>query len=102
MIPDSDIRFIKQVLMPYAGVQKLFLAYSPSRACYPDIWVEKDGVPKITVTAEWRRQSTVERRKRLVHEVLHVIGMRHNESIGYSTIPSRDSYSMKVYRRLHG
>ncbi len=100
MIPDSDVRFIKKVLMPFAGVQKLFLAYSPSRARWPDIWVEPNGVPKITVTQEWLRQSTMERRKRLTHEFLHLLGMSHDESIGYSTFPGRDSYSMKVYRGL--
>ena len=99
-IPDSDVHFIKTVLMPWARVQKLFLAQSMGTAKFPDIWVEMDGVPKITVTQEWLRQSPDERGKRLTHEFLHLRGLQHDERIGYSTYPNRDTYSQEVYQDL--
>ena len=82
------------------GIKKLNIEWSDSKAKWPDIWVELGKVPVITVTREWARQDKDERRKRLVHEYLHIIGMEHDESKGYSTYPERDSYSMRVYRAL--
>ena len=99
-ISREDVDFIQNVLMPLAGVNRLYIAYSNSRKKWPDIWVEKGRIPKITVTQEWARQGKHERRKRLVHEFLHLKGLGHDEKIGYSTYPSRDSYSMRVYREV--
>ena len=109
MIPQSDIEFIRTRLLPWSGVEGVRLAWSKSTAKWPDIWVSKsmDGIPKITVTAEWKRQNMNERRKRLVHEFLHLIGLIHPEGgsvkIGklvYSTHPHLDTYSETVYRRF--
>ena len=99
-ITKEDIKFIKEVLIPFAKVDRLYIAWSRSKATWPDIWVTMNRIPKITVTQEWARQNIHERRKRLVHEGLHLRGLEHNESIGYSTFPAHDSYSKKVYRRL--
>ena len=100
ILSEADIEFIKHILMPYFMVKKVQFDYHPSRAKYPDIWLEMDRVPRIVVTREWRRQDTHERRKRLVHEFLHIRGLEHNETIGFSTYPDRDSYSMRVYREI--
>lgn len=94
--------FISKVLMPRFGVLRIYLARSDSTAKWPDIWVEKNRIPVITVTKEWSRQNVHERRKRLVHEFLHLTGMEHNEEIGYSTYPDRDSFSKRVYEGLMG
>ena len=99
-IPKEDIVFLRNKWLPWTGLRAVYIAWSNSRAKWPDIEIELENIPVITVTPEWRRQSMQERHKRLVHEGLHVLGMEHDESIGYSTIPSRDSYSKKVYRRL--
>jgi len=91
--------------MPRLGIQYVYLAWSDSQAKHPDIWLSyKDGIPMVTVTREWRRQDKQERHKRLVHELAchHAFGMEHDESIGFSTYPDKDIYSMEVYRRLIG
>ena len=99
-ISKGDIEFIRNTLMPWAGVEKLKLAYDSSRRKYPDIQIELDNIPTITITDEWRRQNIHERRKRLVHEFLHIRGLEHNEAWGFSTYPDRDSYSVRVYRKI--
>ena len=101
-VSKRDVKFIEGTLMPWAGVKKLMLAYSKSAAKWPDIWVSRNGVPKITVTDEWRRQSTHERRKRLTHEFLHLRGMRHGKvgKLDFNTIPSKDTYSKAIYQRI--
>jgi ssRNA-specific RNase YbeY (16S rRNA maturation enzyme) len=74
---------------------------SDSKKVWPDIWISGDTV---TVTQEWARQNADERRKRLVHECLHLVGLNHGKIDGleYSTYPAKDKYSMKVYRRICG
>ena len=70
-----------------------------SRATWPDI--RTDG-RSITVTREWARQGQHERRKRLVHELLHLQGREHGviDGMVYSTRPKEDEYSRVVYLRL--
>ena len=99
-VSQSDTDFITNVLMPYFGIQQLRIKTSNSKKAYPDIWVKLGELPVITVTREWARQNTAERRKRLVHEMLHFWGMEHNETIGYSSFPDNDTYSMKVYKEI--
>ena len=100
MILTKDDKEFMLKAMPVFGIEKVKIAYSPSQARWPDIWVSLNRVPVITVTDEWRRQRPAERRKRLVHELLHCIGKQHDEKIGYSTIPVRDKFSKMVYRKL--
>jgi len=87
-------------LMREFGIKQLLFDMSNSTKKWPDIWVVKSRPPVITVTKEWARQGKDERRKRLTHEFLHLNGLEHNEKLGYSTIPAKDSYSMSVYRIL--
>lgn len=85
--------------MRYFGIKRLNIDWSDSTKKWPDIWVyPNERPPRIVVTPEWRRQNLAERQKRLVHEMLHIIGKNHNESIGYSTYPNKDTYSKMVYR----
>ena len=100
MISESDKRFLTDIAMPHFGVKRLRIKWSKSKASWPDIWIEMNGIPVITITQEWARQSTRERRKRLVHELIHTTGMGHSEKLGYSTYPSRDTYSKKVYEKI--
>lgn len=86
--------------MPALGVKAVEVAWSKSRAKWPDIWVEGDRVPpRITVTAEWARQGVHERRSRLTHEILHLRGLEHgqHEGLEFSTYPDEDEYSRAVY-----
>ena len=100
MITKSDINFIRLKLLPWSGLKAVKLATSNSTATYPDIWISLNGIPTITVTREWARQNTHERRKRLTHEVLHALGMNHDSSIGYNSHPNEDRFSKAVYRKL--
>ena len=101
MILKSDIEFIRLKLLPWSGLKSVKLATSSSTTNYPDIWIDMSNhVPVITVTKEWARQDVHERRKRLVHEFLHAMGMSHDESIGYSTYPNKDRFSKMVYMKL--
>ena len=99
-ITAEDGKFVTEKIMPYFGISRLQIEYSPSRKTYPDIWVTKGEVPVITVTDEWKRQSPDERRKRLVHEVLHLSGLSHNANIGYTSRPETDTLSKKVYSAI--
>ena len=101
MISKSDIEFIRLKLLPWSGLKAVKLAWSNSKKHWPDIWVEfPNSIPVITVTREWMGQDIHERRKRLVHEVLHCLGMQHDKSIGYDTHPEKDSFSKMVYMKL--
>jgi len=82
------------------GVPLMALAVSNSTKAYPDIWCNTQSQPPvITVTAEWAKQSTAERRKRLLHELAHIKGLEHGvvNGLRYSTHPSQDSYSRALY-----
>ncbi len=99
-IPKSDVQFIKTVLLPWANLDTIYLQLSNSKKVWPDIWIKKSAIPIITVTREWRSHDKHLRRSQLVHEFLHLKGLEHNDSIGYSTYPEKDLFSKKVYRRL--
>lgn len=98
----GDKRFLTAIAMPSFGIRKVRVKYSDSKKKWPDIWCNQNGgIPTITVTAEWSRQTPDERRKRLVHELIHLAWkMGHSDKIGYSTLPDKDTYSMKVYQQL--
>ena len=100
VITKSDEEFIKNKLMPWARVRRVYIARSNSKKKWPDLWVTFSEIPKITVTDEWKKQGVHERRKRLTHEFLHLQGLDHNESIGYSTHPEKDAFSKMVYMKL--
>jgi len=104
VIVESDIQFITNVLLPYFKIDRVIVGYSASQARWPDIWCERTRPPRITVTEEWRRQNMHERRKRFVHELLHVRGLEHGRigRLNYHTIPEKDSYSKYVYQVITG
>lgn len=99
-IPKSDVQFIKRILLPWANLNAIYLRLSNSKKKWPDIWCKRTDTPIIIVTQEWARQNVHERRKRLVHEFLHLKGLEHDDTIKYSTYPEKDEYSKFVYRRL--
>lgn len=89
--------------MRHFSIRKLRLKTSSSLEKWPDIWIEEvRGIPTITVTEEWAKQGTDERRKRLLHEVLHTQGLQHGKigKLNYSTHPEEDNYSKAMYRRI--
>lgn len=101
ILTQRDREFVKRAL-GYFGIGAVKIDWSDSKEKYPDIWVNLSSTPVITVTREWEKQKPAERRKRIVHEMLHVKGLQHNDKIGYSTYPDKDSFSMKVYDDIMG
>ena len=113
MINGEDLEFVNKVI-PLMGIKKsIVVTTDPSTESYPDIWIQRGFFSDtITVTQEWARQNTHERRKRLVHELLHSLGENHwdapkNVNMGdktlsvlYSTYPDQDTYSALVYSYL--
>jgi len=82
--------------MPYFGIPRLSLQESNSQKEWPDIWT--DGY-SIWVTQEWAKQKMHERRKRLTHEMAHMVGVQHgfHKGMVYSTLPFQDNWSWWVY-----
>ena len=82
----------------------MYIGYNASKKKWPDIWVEKNDIPVITVTQEWRGHNKHLRRSQLVHEFLHLLGIEHGKigNYDYNTTPGRDSYSKYVYGKLVG
>lgn len=95
--PDEDAEVLTKKIMPFFGISRVKVDYDPSKSGFPDIWTDLKSVPTITVTDEWKRQTASERQKRLVHEVLHSCGLVHNKRIGYTSEPSTDTLSKRVY-----
>ncbi len=102
LLGPGDRDFLIDRLMPYFGIKALCIKFdTESKKVWPDLWCEPGNPPSITVTWEWAKQNENERRKRLTHEAIHLgWGKDHDESIGYSTKPNRDRYSMKVYHQI--
>ncbi len=101
----GDRKFLTDRAMPYLKIRYVSMFNSNSLAKWPDIWVQmnKFGQPAIMVTREWRRQTAAERRKRLVHELLHILGEQHGkkrDGLLYSTYPDKDTYSKAIYRQI--
>ena len=101
----SDTIFIRSLIKKY-DTGKIRIGFSASHAKHPDIWIEMNGTPKITVTNEWRRQAMVERHKRMVHEIVgHLVyRMEHGmyNGLNFSTYPEKDTWSMERYRDIVG
>ena len=109
----DDLNFV-QMIIPLMGITKtIVMEWDNSNDKYPDIWIQKGFFSDtITVTREWQRQNFHERRKRLVHELLHSLGENHWDepkivnvngvdiSVLYSTYPDQDTYSALVYSHL--
>ena len=99
-MPREDRDFLNKALA-YFNLPKVAVLFSPSVQKWPDIWCYMRP-PTIVVTGEWARQALHERRKRLVHEVLHFKGLQHSRQgkLLYSTYPARDTYSRAVYKQM--
>jgi hypothetical protein len=91
---------VEDRLLPYLGLKSIQIAQDDEyEGTYPDIWVQGKT---ITVTREWARQEMHERRKRLLHEGLHLVGFGHGAKerrMGYYSQPAKDAYTKALYER---
>lgn len=100
VLSTNEKRFIRHALK-YFGIRSIRIERSESKDKHPDIWVRPNMVPPtITVTDEWSRQPYHERMKRVVHELLHIRGLEHNDTVEYSTYPDKDRFSVRVYKDI--
>jgi len=98
LVTKEEMNWLQNTVMPYLGISQLKLAEDLNHtARYPDIWVEGDT---ITVTREWARQGKRERKKRLLHESLHIYGLDHMPSIGFYSKPNLDTFSKRVMEKM--
>ena len=100
LLTSEDAEWVSSRLLPYLGLDRVDIAQDVGHtAVYPDIWVQGNV---ITVTPEWARQDVDERRKRLLHEGLHIIGFGHGakeRAMGYYSKPEKDVYTRELYER---
>lgn len=63
------------------------------------------GLSQIVCGQKWIQSNPTLRKTKLVHEVLHAAGIRHDarsRKLGYYSNPNRDRYSPRVYRQIIG
>lgn len=114
---NSDYEFLYKSMRYFdlkGDKSEVTVFFDKSKEKYPDIWLIINDVPtragktkyELYVTQEWKSQDTHERRKRLVHEVIHMAGYDHwfyhtylygGHKLLYSTQPDEDSFSWLVY-----
>jgi len=98
----GDRRFVLKLMRTF-GIRKVNIDWSDSTKRWPDIWCfPYESPPKIVVTAEWARQDADERRKRLLHEALHILGYEHGKygKYDFNTKPSKDTFSRMLYEKI--
>lgn len=86
--------------MRYFGVRRVGVRAMPTGDIR--VWLG-GGTPLIEVGPNWRRCHAIERRKRLVHEALHVAGYLHSTPMRrrhYYSKPQRDQLSRRVYEDI--
>lgn len=94
----GDIAFIHALCLPYFRVSRVRFRVTEGVAPYPDIWAYTwKPTPLIVANQTWARKSTRQRRVEIVHEMLHIVGMKHNRRIGYNSRPELDTFSRRVY-----
>tara|TARA_Y100000389_G_scaffold202053_1_gene246369 strand:- start:5803 stop:6177 length:375 start_codon:yes stop_codon:yes gene_type:complete len=112
---EEDLKFIESAIRIMNVKNTIVIKYNTDESLppYPDIWIQK-GVfsDTITITLECAKKNFHERRKRIVHELLHSLGEEHwdtpkeitingkNLQVLYSTYPEKDTYSALVYSYL--
>lgn len=96
----DDVRFARRALR-YFSLPAVALSDEYSGDCA--VQLRPGAVPLVLLGPRWHAASQGERRKRLVHELLHVRGLGHDRSarrLGYYSSPRRDRLSRRVYAHL--
>ena len=98
------MEWVRDRMMPALGLGKVTITEANEHTgTYPDLW-SAPATMTITITPEWARQPLHERRKRLLHEGIHLAwGWGHGareRKLGYYSRPDRDAFTRELYRRL--
>ena len=78
-ISTGDLKYLQKAHKYFNIKKKIVLHWSILIAKHPDIWVinNSSNIASIYVTQEWKDQYADERRKRLTHELYHILGNNH-------------------------
>lgn len=90
-------------LMRQVGIQAVTVDVQPTSK--RDIAVYLGRLPRIIVGQKWMKAAPHERAKRMLHELCHVKGARHDgqaRKMGYFSNPDRDVFTRKLYQSLTG
>ncbi|MDP2953827.1 MAG: hypothetical protein Q8O76_10995 [Chloroflexota bacterium] len=97
LIRQADMDWLERVACPIMGVERVYVQEEPTyQGKYPDIW-SVPGKKLIVVTPEWARQRVHERRSRLGHELVHLLGYPHRPSKGFYSRPDKDRFGKQLY-----
>lgn len=91
-------------MMRFQGITKLQIQFggTPDIASIPTenvVIIGEKWVTAKVMRREANGSKVRERKKRFIHELLHLKGQEHDASIGYSTDPAKDTYSWEVFRQ---
>lgn len=104
IISKEDQEFVHFLMRKYR-IKAVKITFSNSSKKFPDLWISDldKNIPIVTVTREWQRQSSAERQKRLVHELVGHYYLRLNDNIkelSFYSRPEKDVWSKKLYMKL--
>ena len=77
LITNDDILYLKKAVKYFNITDNISLVWSNSKEKYPDIWVILGNPYQIFITNECATQKIKEKRKRLTHELYHILGNKH-------------------------
>ena len=93
----AETKFLGRALA-HLNVPRVDVQVNPESTA--DIWIELGNpLPQVVCGQKWIGSNPTLRKTKLVHEVLHAKGMRHDaksRQMGYYSNPERDTYSPKV------
>ena len=73
----SDITYLNKSCKYFNITSDIYIKWDNLKKKHPDIWVILKKPYNIYVTQEWSIQNICERRKRLTHELYHIVGGIH-------------------------
>ena len=98
----GDVEFTSLAIKKL-GVGAVRVKVTTDSNSYPDIYVLPEEVPPLIVANQvWAKKNDFQRRSEIVHELLHLRGLKHGRVNGmvFSTFPEKDVYSKFIYQKI--
>lgn len=96
----AEQEFLERRALPYFGIRRAVAVVDVGAG---DIAYTAHPRPTILLGPGFRQTRGAARRRKLVHELLHAVGIRHDgraRARGYYSAPDRDELSRRVYADL--